>query len=85
MTTTINHGLAAYVHHHCRCAICRAANTEYRRGQKANRVANTPFDAIPHGGGGYRNYNCRCDVCRYANTLDSRDYRARMRERSENE
>ena len=70
----IRHGTAsAYVNHKCRCAVCKAHNTERKRRIRTAKVAAD----TPHGTyNGYLNYQCRCRPCTDANAAHRRDWRA---------
>lgn len=79
------HGTPArYVHHRCRCDLCRQANREYQRqlsGRLAERRRHDP-GSVPHGTtGGYRNWGCRCDACSMAHKTACAAYQAKRKPR----
>jgi hypothetical protein len=75
------HGTARRYHLGCRCAICRAGNTE-RYHQFRARHDGLPEGDPRHGSlNGYRNYRCRCKACVAANSAASADYKRRFHAR----
>lgn len=63
------HGMSGYTNYGCRCDICRAAATAYRRKRTAERRLLLAADPtlVPHGRAStYGNWGCRCDPCRAA-------------------
>lgn len=69
------HGRTGYVHHRCRCDVCRAANSEYARVLRQKR-RDLPPERIPHGINGSVNYGCRCDICTSALSVRNKRYAA---------
>lgn len=64
-----------YTNQECRCDECKAANADYARRCRRERVVD---DEMMHGRfSTYTNYMCRCDQCKRA----ARDY-ARVRRAS---
>lgn len=64
------HGLSGYQYFGCRCDLCRQAQTEHAREEKA-RVRADPTVEIPHGTlRGYSVYACKCDACLGAHRVD---------------
>jgi hypothetical protein len=67
------HGLSGYTNHACRCDVCRAGMTGYRRRRYADMRAERAFvesqgrvfivEGRQHGANTYRNHGCRCEVC----------------------
>jgi hypothetical protein len=63
-----------YTNQECRCDQCRAANAEYARRRRRERVVD---DWAKHGRvSTYKNYMCRCDDCRAAVRAEGRVRRA---------
>jgi hypothetical protein len=70
-----------YVYFKCRCDLCRAAQAEYQRKNRADlreRLAEV-FDSLPHGvHSTYNNWGCRCEACTAVNSeVCARNYRRR--------
>lgn len=72
------HGTLTGYSYGCRCADCRAVNTEASRAWRlAHPTPPRPASPVRHGEvAGYRR-GCRCGPCRQANTEYVRAYRAR--------
>lgn len=75
------HGLASTYRNQrsaCRCDLCRAANTERSRLERAIRAARV--DEVPPEAHGrlstYKNWGCRCGLCTAANAVQSANYAA---------
>jgi hypothetical protein len=68
-----------YVHHGCRCAVCRASNNEYQRQLRALKARLK----VKHGtANGYRG-GCRCGLCQAAHPEDQQRLveQSRLRDR----
>lgn len=79
----IPHGTKnGYTHHGCRCAECRAANTQAVEKWRARRQGDFIADEDHGTRKGYRDYGCRCDSCRAANTEYARLRRAARKKRA---
>lgn len=69
------HGLAKAWVEKCRCDVCHAAATEYRRSytERIRAEAAAGIRPIPHGTTyAYSNLACRCDACREVKMLEQR-------------
>jgi len=76
----IDHGYSRYTRYRCRCAVCRAAATAYRR-EHRRRVRGKVPPEVPHGSfSTYTNYGCKCPSCRSANAEVQRRYYWRRKE-----
>jgi hypothetical protein len=79
--TRIPHGTAGgYSNWGCRCAACRAANTESQRRFRARlrERVTAGLAVVRHGEySTYTNWACRCDKCRCAGREQRQRYRAR--------
>lgn len=70
---------STYVNGHCRCDDCKAANTAYFVGLRADG-GRRPIPMPEHGTTQRYGRGCRCDKCRAANAKASRDYRKAQKE-----
>lgn len=68
------HGtLNGYVHHLCRCQLCKKANSDYSRARKNRNRDKITGDELWHGTySGYQHHKCRCEPCKKANSDYSR-------------
>lgn len=75
------HGTAnGYTNQGCRCDLCRAANVELNKRQRAKREGSLAPDDPRHGKPStYSNYRCRCELCRAANAERARVNRERRK------
>lgn len=71
----MNHGLAGYRRHGCKCEVCTKANRDAGRRVRQNRAQR--LDEAPHGTeSGYLGWGCRGECCRQAHTETRRLERA---------
>lgn len=71
------HGRSRYVHHGCRCDVCRKANTDHQAEASERRAARLNADPTlaKHGTTSTcDNWLCRCEPCRAAKS----EYNARQ-------
>lgn len=74
----IPHGTpSGWQHHRCRCEICLIARREYKRAERAARMAR-PATA-PHGTSLAYRQGCRCDQCAAMSGEETRRRQARTR------
>lgn len=66
----------AWQQHRCRCPVCVAAKREYKREDRARRIARAQITA-EHGTVLAYDQGCRCDECRAAMAARSADRQAR--------
>lgn len=64
----VRHGLSAYNKKRCRCAVCKAANTEHHRKARAKRYERTRLNGgvapiEKHGIKTAQNWGCSCPTC----------------------
>jgi alcohol dehydrogenase class IV len=82
MTSTdeMSHNLSTYTNHKCRCDECRAANADYMKRRRAERVsllAQGLVDPVHGKATTYANYRCHCGPCLAAWAAYERSRRAK--------